>query len=56
MLICALLGLDNSHFWDFRLDSGALTVFRHERGRFVLERHNDTSHLESLPKTSAADF
>jgi len=55
-LICALLDLDNSHFWDFRLETGALTVFRHERGRFVLERHNDTSHLESLPKTSAADF
>ena len=56
VLICALLGLDNSHFWDFRLETGALTVFRHDRGRFALARHNDTSHLESLPETSAADF
>lgn len=56
VLICAMLGLDNSHFWDFRLETGALTVFRHERGRFVLDRHNDVSHLKSLPENPAADF
>ena len=56
VLICALLGLDNSHFWDIRQDTCAITVFTREKGRFILTRHNDTSYLESLPKTRLADF
>jgi broad specificity phosphatase PhoE len=56
VLICALLGLDNSHFWNIRLDTCATTTFSHQDGRFVLMKHNDTSYLKSLPKAQRRDF
>ncbi|MDP7286225.1 MAG: histidine phosphatase family protein [Dehalococcoidales bacterium] len=56
VLICALLGLDDSHFWKIKQDTGGLTIFTHENGRFVLTRHNDTSYLESADKTQLSDF
>jgi broad specificity phosphatase PhoE len=55
-LICALLGLDNSHFWNIRQDTCATTTFSHQEGRFVLLNHNDTSYLKSLPKAQRRDF
>ncbi|MFC1954961.1 histidine phosphatase family protein, partial [Chloroflexota bacterium] len=48
VLICALLGLDDSHFWNIRQDTCGLTSFTHEGGRFILARQNDTSYLESV--------
>ena len=56
VLICYLLGLDNSHFWNIRQDVCGITTFDHVDGRFVLTRHNDTSHLRELPKSVLADF
>jgi broad specificity phosphatase PhoE len=56
VLICALLGLDNSHFWNIRQDVGGTTVFSYEKGRFVLTRHNDTSYLRPLKKAELSDF
>ena len=56
VLICALLGLDNAHFWNIRQDTCGITTFTWENGRFILTRHNDTSYLKSLPKTRLADF
>ena len=56
VLICYLLGLDNSHFWNIRQDVCGITTFDHVDGRFVLTRHNDTSHLRELPKSVPADF
>ncbi len=56
VLICTLLGLDNSHFWNIRQDTGAITVFSYERNRFILTKHNDTSFLESVQKTPLGDF
>ena len=56
VLICALLGLDDSHFWKIKQDTGGLTIFTHENERFVLTRHNDTSYLESADKTQLSDF
>jgi len=56
VLICALLGLDDSHFWNIRLDTGGITTFTYENGRFVLARHNDTSFLKPLKKARLADF
>ena len=46
VLICTLLGLDNSHFWNIRVDTCGVTTFVYERERFVLTRHNDTSFLK----------
>jgi broad specificity phosphatase PhoE len=56
VLICALLGLDDSHFWNIRLDTCGVTTFTYENGRFVLTRHNDTSFLKPLRKSGLADF
>jgi broad specificity phosphatase PhoE len=56
VLICSLLGLDNSYFWNIRQDVGGITIFNYVNGRFVLTRHNDTSHLKELQKTALDDF
>ena len=45
VLICALLGLDNSHFWNIRQDICGITTFIHENGQFILTEHNNTSFL-----------
>ena len=56
VLICALLGLDNSHFWNIRQDTCGLTSFTYEGGRFILARHNDTSYLKSVRQVRLSDF
>lgn len=56
VLICALLGLDNSHFWDIKQDTCGITTFVYENGRFILAEHNNTSYLESIQKTALGDF
>ena len=56
VLVCALLGLDNSHFWNIRLDTCGITRFGYEGGRFVLTGHNDTSFLKPVRKAPLADF
>jgi len=56
VLICALLGLDNSHFWNIRLDTCGTTTFTYENGRFVLTEHNNTSYLKPLHKAPLGDF
>ena len=56
VLICALLGLDNSHFWDIRQDTCGITTFTYENGRFILTEHNNTSYLRPLWKAQLSDF
>ena len=56
VLICALLGLDNSHFWDIKMDTCGITTFTFENGRFVLTEHNNTSFLKPLQKAPLGDF
>jgi len=56
VLICTLLGLDNSHFWNIRQDVGAITIFTYENDRFTLTRHNDTSFLKAIPTVPLSDF
>jgi len=56
VLICSLLGLDNSYFWNIKQDVGGITIFNYANGRFVLTRHNDTSHLKELQKSVLDDF
>ena len=56
VLICALLGLDNSHFWDIKQDTCGITTFVYENGRFILAEHNNTSYLGSIKKTALGDF
>jgi broad specificity phosphatase PhoE len=56
VLICFLLGLDNSHFWHIKQDVGGMTVFNYLDGRYILTRHNDTSHLKELGRPVLEDF
>jgi len=56
VLICTLLGLDNSHFWNIRQDTCGITSFTYENERFVLTRHNDTSYLKTVSEISLGDF
>jgi len=56
VLICALLGLDNSHFWNIRQDTCGTTTFAYENGHFILTKHNDTSYLRPLLKAEPSDF
>ena len=48
VLICALLGLDNSHFWKIKIDTCGITTFAYKGGRFVLVGHNDTCFLRPV--------
>jgi len=56
VIICALLGLDNSHFWNIKLDTCGITIFTYEKGRFILTRHNDTSYLKPARGAALGDF
>ena len=56
VLICALLGLDNSHFWNIRQDTGGITTFTYENERFVLTGHNNTSYLKPIQQAHLSDF
>ena len=56
VLICSLLGLDNSYFWNIKQDVGGITIFDYVDERFVLTKHNDTAHLRELQIPILDDF
>lgn len=56
VIICALLGLDNSHFWKIRQDTGAISIFARQHEQYILTRHNDTSFLKPAAGARQADF
>lgn len=57
VLICALLGLDNSSFWQIRQDTACYTIFNYEDNNFTLILHNESCHLKSLQgESELADF
>ena len=56
VLICSMLGLDNSHFWDIKQDVGGITVFEYEGGHFKLVKHNDTSYFRQIQQHMLSDF
>jgi len=45
LLLCAVLGLDNSHFWRLRQDTAAINVFDWDGVCFTVVSLNDTCHL-----------
>ncbi len=49
ILICAALGLDESHFWQIRQDTTAVNCLEYNRGVFIASLVNDTCHLKSIP-------
>jgi broad specificity phosphatase PhoE len=46
VLICALLGLDNSHFWNIGQDTTAVNCFQYKNGRWIVALLNDACHLK----------
>ena len=57
ILLCSVLGLDNSHFWQIKQDTAALSVLDYQAGRFILAGLNDICHLSELKdKMSKDDF
>jgi len=48
VLICAILGLDNSHFWQITQDTTAINLIQYKNGRYILSFMNETCHLKAL--------
>ncbi len=48
LLLCHLLGLDASHFWQFEPAPASLSALEISRNRHWLHTLNDTAHLQSL--------
>jgi broad specificity phosphatase PhoE len=48
VVMCAVLGLDNSHHWRIGQDTCAINVFRWHEGVFYVDSLNDTCHLRCL--------
>lgn len=48
VLLCYLLGLDNSHFWQIAQDATAINLFEVWDRRFTVKLINDTCHLRAL--------
>jgi broad specificity phosphatase PhoE len=49
VLLCAVLGLGNEHFWRLRQETCAVNVFdAEEDGTFTIVLLNDTCHLQDL--------
>ena len=56
VLTCALLGLDDSHFWNIEQSNCGMTTFLYQNGQFILTEHNNTSFLKPLRKKQLGDF
>jgi broad specificity phosphatase PhoE len=56
VIICALLGLSNAHFWNIKLDNAAITRFVYDGERVILTEHNNTSYLREIPGEKLKDF
>jgi broad specificity phosphatase PhoE len=56
VLIAALLGLDNAHFWEIGQDTAALNEFLYLEGKWICRLLNDTCHLRGLKDRVTADF
>jgi broad specificity phosphatase PhoE len=48
ILLCAVLGLSNAHFWNIKQDTGCINVIEYSRQQFVLCLLNDTCHLRGI--------
>jgi len=48
VMICAVLGIDNSHFWQIGQDVCAINIFETRGDGLALRLLNDTCHLQGL--------
>jgi broad specificity phosphatase PhoE len=56
VIICALLGLENSRFWNIKMDTGAITRLVFDGDRVILTEHNNTSYLKNMQGHHRNDF
>jgi phosphoserine phosphatase len=56
VMLCEVLGLDNSAFWRIQQDVCALNRFRTENDNYVLLKINDTCHLRQGEANAVGDF
>jgi len=56
VLLCTVLGLDLTHFWNIRQDTCAVNRFEYKEGSYFLTLLNDTCHLKKVQGASKADF
>ena len=56
VMLCTMLGLDNSHFWKIRQDTCGISILNYQDEQFILNRHNDTSFLKPVAKAPLSDF
>ena len=57
VLICGILSLDNSHFWQITQDTTAINLIQHRNGKYILSLMNETCHLKLLKEqTQKVDF
>jgi len=49
VLLCAMLGLDNSHYWGIWQDTCAINVIEWQGDMFIIKAVNDTCHLRQVP-------
>ena len=48
VLLCALLDLSTSHFWEIKQDTGCINLIECVNNRFILSLMNDTCHLKEI--------
>jgi broad specificity phosphatase PhoE len=48
VLICGILGLDNSHFWQITQDTTAINLIQYRNGKYILSLMNETCHLKTM--------
>ena len=48
VLLCAILGLSNSYFWEIKQDTGCINLIEYSNERFVISLMNDTCHLKGI--------
>ncbi len=56
VLLCAILGLELSHFWYIKQDTCAINRFEYKDGNYYLTLLNDTCHLKEVKGASVVDF
>jgi phosphoserine phosphatase len=56
VILCSLLSLDNSYFWKFKQDLGAIHVIDFTNERISVDVLNDTSHLKGMMQNDSLDF
>lgn len=48
VIICGILEIDNSHFWQIGQDNAAINLIKFKEGKYILSLLNETCHLKFL--------